>query len=39
LYFLMARSTWITSEAELEAFNPRKSSLMHRIAHALAAAF
>ena len=39
LYFLMARSTFITTEAELAAFNPRRSSLIHRIAHKLAAAF
>jgi len=39
LYFLMARSTWITTEAELQSFNPKGSSLMRRIAHLLAAAF
>jgi len=39
LYFLMARSTWITKVSELETFNPRGSSLMRRIAHKLAAAF
>lgn len=39
LYFLMARSTWITTERELEAFNPRGSSFTHRIAHWLAAVF
>ena len=33
LYFLMARSTWITKVSELETFNPRGSSLMRRIAH------
>jgi hypothetical protein len=39
LYFLMARSTWITKEDELQSFNPRGSSLMRRIAHRLATAF
>jgi len=39
LYFLMARSTWISTDAELQSFNPRRSSLMHRIAHLLSAAF
>jgi hypothetical protein len=39
LYFLMARSTWITKEDELQSFNPRGSSLMRRIAHRLASAF
>jgi hypothetical protein len=39
LYFLMARSTWITTEAALQSFNPRRSSLIHRIAHKLATAF
>jgi len=39
LYFLMARSTWITTEDELQSFNARGSSLMRRIVHRLANVF
>jgi hypothetical protein len=39
LYFLMARSTWVTNETELERFVPRPSALMRRIARLLAPAF
>jgi hypothetical protein len=39
LYYLMARSDWITSEAELQRYVPRQSSLMQRLARWLAPAF
>jgi hypothetical protein len=39
LFFLMARSTWISTEKELQSFNPKRSSFVHRIAHLLATAF
>jgi hypothetical protein len=32
LYYLMARSTWVTTEAELDRFLPPRSGLMRRIA-------
>jgi hypothetical protein len=39
LYYLMARSTWITTEAELQQYVPAHSSFMQHVAHWLAAAF
>ncbi len=35
LYFLMARTTWITTEAELAAHLPHRSGLMRRLARAI----
>lgn len=32
LYYLMTRSTWVTTRAELEALLPRQSKLMQRLA-------
>jgi hypothetical protein len=39
LYYLMARSDWIETEAQLERFVPGKSSLMRRLAWKFRAAF
>jgi hypothetical protein len=39
LYFIMARSSWVTTETELERFVPRPSALMRRLARLLAPAF
>jgi hypothetical protein len=37
LFYLMARSTWIESEAQLDTYNPPRSRLMRRLAHAVRA--
>ena len=39
LFYLMARSNWITTEAELQRYVPRQSSLMRRLARWFAPAF
>jgi hypothetical protein len=39
LYFLMARSDWITTEAQLSRYNPAGSALMQRLGRWLAAVF
>ena len=33
LYYLMARSSWVTTPSELDRYLPPKSGLMHRLAH------
>ena len=35
LYFLMARTTWVTSRAELERYVPRRGGLLRALAHIL----
>jgi len=39
LFFLMARSSWITTEAELDRYNRPRSAIMRRIGWWLRAAF
>jgi hypothetical protein len=39
LFYLMARSNWITTEAELQRYVPRHSSFMRRLARWFAPAF
>ena len=39
LFFLMARSSWITTEAELDSYNRPRSAIMRRIGWWLRAAF